>query len=117
MRAIVRHEYGSPDVLELQDIDKPVAKDDEVLVRVHAAGVNMADVDYLLGRPKSARLVTGLRGPRNRVLGLDVAGHVEAVGPVHRLPVADAIPRRALLIPAGEVFQSLALVPTEQSLQ
>jgi len=80
MKAIVRSEYGSPDVLELKDIDKPVVKDDEVLVRVHAAGVNMADVDYLLGRPDSARLITGLRKPRNRALGLDVAGQVEAVG-------------------------------------
>jgi len=80
MKAIVRSEYGSPDVLELRDIDEPVAGDDDVLVRVHAAGVNMADVDYLLGRPDSARLITGLRGPRNRALGLDVAGQVEVVG-------------------------------------
>jgi NADPH:quinone reductase-like Zn-dependent oxidoreductase len=80
MKAIVRHEYGPPDVLELQDIDKPVAKGKEVLVQVHAAGVNMADVDYMLGRPNSARLITGLRAPRNHVLGLDVAGVVEAVG-------------------------------------
>ena len=80
MKAIVRHEYGPPDVLELRDVDKPVAEDDEVLVRVHAAGVNMADVDYLLGRPNVARLITGVRRPRNRVLGLDVAGRVEVVG-------------------------------------
>jgi NADPH:quinone reductase-like Zn-dependent oxidoreductase len=81
MKAIVRHEYGPPDVLALGDIDQPVVTgDDEVLVRVRAAGVNMADVDYLLGRPNVARLITGVRAPRNRVLGLDVAGHVEAVG-------------------------------------
>jgi NADPH:quinone reductase-like Zn-dependent oxidoreductase len=80
VKAIVRHEYGPPDVLELRDVDKPVAEDDEVLVRVHAAGVNMADVDYLLGRPNVARLITGVRRPRNRVLGLDVAGRVEVVG-------------------------------------
>jgi len=80
MKAIVRHEYGPPDILKLQEIDKPVVEDDQVLVRVHAAGVNMADVDYMLGRPKSARMFTGLRAPRNRVLGLDVAGQVEAVG-------------------------------------
>lgn len=81
MKAIVRHEYGPPDVLELRDVDKPVAEGHQVLVRVHAAGVNMADVDYMLGRPGSARLMTGLREPRNHVLGLDVAGQVEAVGP------------------------------------
>ena len=80
MKAIIRSEYGSPDVLELKDIDEPVAGDDEVLVRVHAAGVNMADVDYLLGRPDSARLMTGLRRPSNRAVGLDVAGQVQAVG-------------------------------------
>jgi len=80
MKAIVRYEYGSADVLELKDIDKPVATDNEVLVRVHAAGVNMADVDYMLGRPHAARLITGLRGPRNCVLGLDVAGEIQAVG-------------------------------------
>jgi NADPH:quinone reductase-like Zn-dependent oxidoreductase len=80
MKAIVRSQYGSPDVLRLKDIAKPVAKDDEVLVRVHAAGVNMADVDYLRGRPTIARLGTGLPRPKNLVLGLDVAGQVEAVG-------------------------------------
>ena len=80
MKAIVRHEYGPPDVLELRDVDKPVPEDDEVLVRVHAAGVNMADVDYLLGRPNVARLITGVRRPRNPGLGLDVAGRVEVVG-------------------------------------
>jgi len=80
MKAIVRYEYGSPDVLELKDIDKPVARDDAVLVRVHAAGVNMADVDYLRGRPNAARLITGLRKPRNHALGLDIAGTVETVG-------------------------------------
>ena len=80
MKAIVRYEYGSPDVLRLEEVAKPIPRDDEVLVCMQAAGVNMADVDYMLGRPNSARLMTGLRAPRNRVLGLDVAGHVEAVG-------------------------------------
>jgi NADPH:quinone reductase-like Zn-dependent oxidoreductase len=80
MKAIVRDEYGSPDVLELEDVDKPVVGADEVLVRVHAAGVNMADVDYLRGQPRLARIGTGLRKPKNSGLGLDVAGHVEAVG-------------------------------------
>jgi NADPH:quinone reductase-like Zn-dependent oxidoreductase len=80
MKAIVRDKYGSPDVLELKDIERPVVKDDEVLVLVQAAGVNMADVDYLRGRPFVGRLVSGLRKPKNSVLGLDVAGRVEAVG-------------------------------------
>ena len=63
MKAIVRSEYGSPDVLELKEVAKPAPKDNEVLVRVHASSANMADVDFMLGRPKIARLGTG-RGRR-----------------------------------------------------
>jgi NADPH:quinone reductase-like Zn-dependent oxidoreductase len=81
MKAIVRHSYGSPDDLELMDVDKPEATGDAVLVRVVAAGVNMADVDYLRGHPAIGRLGSGLRKPKNPRLGLDLAGHVEAVGP------------------------------------
>lgn len=81
MRAIARHSYGGPDDLVLSDVDKPQPTGDEVLVRVVAAGVNMADVDYLRGYPSIGRLGTGLRSPRNTRLGLDLAGHVEAVGP------------------------------------
>jgi NADPH:quinone reductase-like Zn-dependent oxidoreductase len=80
MKAIVRDKYGSPDVLELEDIDKPELGDDEVLVRVHAASVNPADWHLLRGKPYIARLQLGLRKPKDRVLGCDVAGHVEAVG-------------------------------------
>ena len=76
----MRSEYGSSDVLHFEEVAIPVPKDDEVLVRVRASSVNMADVDYLLGRPKFARLGTGLRVPKNRGLGLDVAGVVEVVG-------------------------------------
>ncbi len=80
MKAIVRDEYGSPDVLELRDIDIPVAKDDGVLVRVRAASLNQADLDYLYGKPLLTKMGTGLRRPKNRGLGLDAAGVVEAVG-------------------------------------
>ena len=81
MKAIVNHEYGSPDdVLELTEIDKPVVKDDEVLVRVHAASVNPADWHLMRGKPYIARLQLGLRKPKDTVLGCDVAGQVEAVG-------------------------------------
>jgi NADPH:quinone reductase-like Zn-dependent oxidoreductase len=80
MKAIVYHEYGSPDVLELKDIDKPLVKDNEVLVRIHAASVNRLDWHLMRGRPYIARLKTGLRKPKDRVLGADVAGQVEAVG-------------------------------------
>lgn len=92
MRAIMRQEYGSADVLELLEVDEPVAKSNDVLVQVRAAGVNMADVDYMLGRPRAARLITGWRAPRNRALGIDVAGVVEAVGKdVTRFGVGDEV--------------------------
>ncbi len=81
MKAIVYHKYGSPDVLELQEVDKPVVKDDEVLVRVHAASVNPADCALLTGTPYIVRIMGfGLLKPKNSVPGLDVAGRVEAVG-------------------------------------
>ncbi len=80
MKAIVRGRYGSPDVLELTEIDKPEPGGDEVLVRVHAASVNPADWHFLRGTPYIARLQLGLRKPKDRVLGCDVAGRVEAVG-------------------------------------
>jgi NADPH:quinone reductase-like Zn-dependent oxidoreductase len=80
LKAIVRGTYGSPDVLELRDIDRPVVEDDEVLVRVDAASVNPADWHILRGEPLIARLSFGLGKPRDSVLGCDVAGQVEAVG-------------------------------------
>jgi len=80
MKAIIRSEYGSPDVLELADLDVPAVEDDGVLVRLRAASLNAADLDYLYGKPLLTRMGTGLRTPRNRGLGLDAAGQVEAVG-------------------------------------
>jgi NADPH:quinone reductase-like Zn-dependent oxidoreductase len=80
MKAIVRDLYGSPDVLELREIDKPVAKDQAVLVRVRAASLNADDLEYLYGKSPFTRVATGLRKPRIRGLGVDVAGQVEAVG-------------------------------------
>ena len=80
MKAIVQTRYGSPDVLQLRDVDKPVVGDDQVLVRVHAAAVNIGDWHLLRGVPYVIRLVAGLRGPRREIPGLDIAGQVEAVG-------------------------------------
>jgi NADPH:quinone reductase-like Zn-dependent oxidoreductase len=80
MKAIVQDSYGSPDVLELRDVDRAVVKDDEVLVRVHAASVNAADWHSLRGDPYIARLQMGLRKPKDGVLGSDLAGRVETVG-------------------------------------
>ncbi len=80
MRAIVRETYGSPDVLHLADVPAPTVRDDDVLVRVRAASVNAGDWHMLRGTPLPLRLVAGLRVPRFKIIGTDVAGHVEAVG-------------------------------------
>jgi NADPH:quinone reductase-like Zn-dependent oxidoreductase len=81
MKAIVQDEYGSPDVLELRDIDLPECTDDEVLVRVRAAGVGRDVWHVMAGLPYPIRLAGyGLRAPKNPVIGSDVAGVVEAVG-------------------------------------
>ena len=80
MKAIVRHKYGSPDVLELEEVEKPTPKDDEVLIKVHAASANAADWRFLRADPFLVRLDSGLLKPKNMILGLDVAGRVEAIG-------------------------------------
>src|SRR5215208_949788 len=81
MKAIVQDKYGSPDVLELREIDKPVVTDDEVLVRVHAASVHPDVWHVVRGWPYALRLMgAGLLKPKNSVPGTDVAGHVESVG-------------------------------------
>jgi NADPH:quinone reductase-like Zn-dependent oxidoreductase len=81
MKAIVYYKYGSPDdVLELRDIDKPVVKEDEVLVRVHAASTHAGDWILVRGVPYFMRMAYGLRKPKSNVAGMDVAGTVEAVG-------------------------------------
>ena len=80
MKAIVQDRYGSPDVLELKDIDMPVVGDDEVLVRVRAASANTYGWDIPAGLRHIGRIAAGLGKPSNSVPGLDLAGHVEAVG-------------------------------------
>jgi NADPH:quinone reductase-like Zn-dependent oxidoreductase len=81
MKAIVHDAYGSADVLELRDVDRPGIADDEVLVRVHAAGVDRGVWHVMTGLPYPVRLAGyGLRAPKTPVLGMDLAGVVEAVG-------------------------------------
>ena len=80
MKAIVRERYGSPDVLELRDVDKPVLDDDSVLVKVRAASINAYDWHMMRGLPFLARMSEGLRKPKSIAMGVDVAGQVEAVG-------------------------------------
>jgi NADPH:quinone reductase-like Zn-dependent oxidoreductase len=75
--------YGSPDVLDLTDVDEPVPADDEVLVRVRATSINPYDWHHMRGQPYVARLMPGglgLRRPKLRILGCDVAGQIEAAG-------------------------------------
>jgi NADPH:quinone reductase-like Zn-dependent oxidoreductase len=80
MKAIVYHEYGSADVLKCEEIEKPVPKDDEVLIKMRAASVNPLDWRFMEGKPRFLRLFLGLRKPRLGRPGVDVAGEVEAVG-------------------------------------
>ncbi len=80
MKAIVYREYGTPDVLELKEIPKPVPRDDEVLVEVHAASINDWDWGLLHGTPFANRVTSGLLRPTKRILGSDIAGRIEAVG-------------------------------------
>lgn len=80
MKAIVRERYGSPDVLQLKDVDKPAIDDDSALVRVRAASVNAYDWHVMRGAPLIARTGEGWRRPKTVAQGIDVAGEVEAVG-------------------------------------
>jgi len=80
MKAIVYTKYGSPDVLQLKEVEKPTPKDNEVLVKVHAASVNDWDWGLLRGKPFVNRLLFGLLKPKMQILGCDIAGQIEAVG-------------------------------------
>jgi NADPH:quinone reductase-like Zn-dependent oxidoreductase len=141
MKAIVQNRYGSPDVLELREIDEPVVEDDQLLVRVRAASVH-ADVWHVMrGVPYVLRIMgAGLRKPKNLVPGTDLAGHVESVGRnVTRFQPGDAVFGQTLVAnlwrhggafaeyaavpqarferkPSGLTFEQAAAVPTSGSL-
>ncbi len=80
MKAVVYHQYGSPDVLRCEELEEPIPGDDEVLIRVRAASVNPVDSHLMRGKPYVARVLFGLRKPKITRPGVDVAGQVEAVG-------------------------------------
>jgi len=81
MRAVVYTQFGFPDVLQLREVERPVPRAREVLIRVHAASLNFSDPAFTAGRPFAVRLMgAGLLKPKNRILGADIAGRVEAVG-------------------------------------
>jgi NADPH:quinone reductase-like Zn-dependent oxidoreductase len=128
MKAAVVTSYGPPDVVRISEVEKPAVKDGQVLVKVHATTVNRTDCGFRAAKPFFARLFTGLRRPRNTVLGTEFAGEVEAVGAgVTAFEVGDrvfgfsgstfgahaeylAIPERGLLatIPAGLGYEEAA---------
>ena len=81
MKAMVYHDYGPPDNLEMQEIETPAVRADQVLVKVHAASVNALDWHFLTGTPFLARIMAGgLLKPKQKILGVDLAGRVEVVG-------------------------------------
>jgi NADPH:quinone reductase-like Zn-dependent oxidoreductase len=92
MKAAMKQRYGPPEVVELQEIEVPVPTGDQILVRVRAASVNRADLDGLKPRPSFLRVFMGWRAPRDKTVGTDVAGFVEAVGPeVTRFRAGDRV--------------------------
>lgn len=125
VKAMVQDRYGPPDVLELRDIDEPVPKPDEVLVRVRAAGVDQGTWHQVSGLPLLGRLVFGVRRPRMPVPGMDIAGVVEKVGSqVTALTPGDevfgvgkgtfaeyATARTVVRKPANLTFEQAAAVP------
>ena len=128
MRAIAQEEFGSPDILELKEVDKPSVGDQEVLIRVRAASANPWDWHFMRGMPYISRPQAGWRRPKNMVLGSDVAGEVEAVGEhVTRFRPGDevfgfvghggfaeyvSVPEEVLVLkPTGVSFEQAATVP------
>lgn len=92
MKAIVCPRYGSPEVLRVEEVVKPTPKDNEVLLKIHATGLNAADWHIMRGDPYLLRLAFGLRKPKFEILGADVAGRIEAVGKnVRQFKVGDDV--------------------------
>lgn len=92
MKAITYYQYGSPDVLRFEDVDRPLPGEDEVLIKVHAAGMNAADWHFMRATPFPIRFVSGMTRPKLRILGADVAGRVEALGKnVKQLQMGDEV--------------------------
>ena len=127
MKAMVQHEYGPPEVLNLEDVETPTPAADEVLIRVRAASVNPLDWHLSTGMPYIGRIGNGRRAPKQPIPGVDVAGTVEAVGPdVTTLSVGDDVfgvcdgafaeyvsvaARRVALKPDNVSFEQAAAVP------
>jgi NADPH:quinone reductase-like Zn-dependent oxidoreductase len=129
MKAIVHHEYGSPDVLRLEEVQKPTPADNELLIKVHAVSINRSDWEGLIGKPLYAR-IGGLFKPGYKILGSDIAGIVEAVGKdVRQFKPGDEVfglilnyeggfaeyacksEKAIALKPAGMTFEEAAAIP------
>ncbi len=116
MKAIVHDVYGPPDVLRLEDIDDPMVGDDDVLVRVHAAGVDPGVWHFTAGLPYMVRLMgLGFRAPKGRVRGGDFAGRVEAVGRNVTGPAPGADVYGSCNTLRGGSFAEFTCVPPERS--
>lgn len=131
MRAAVQHEYGSADVIHIEQADRPQVAKDQVLMRVHAAGLDRGTWHLMTGKPYLLRLAFGIRRPKRPVPGVDVAGTVYAVGPaVTKFAVGDevfgfskgafaeyAVAQEAKLAPkpANLSFEQAAVVPVSAS--
>jgi len=132
MKAIIYEKYGPPDVLKLKEVEKPTPKDNEVLIKVHAASLNYADWAFVRGKPFLVRLMgAGLLKPKNTILGSDIAGRIEAVARnVKRFQSGDevfgdisecgwggfaeyvSVPENVLALkPASTTFEEAAAVP------
>jgi NADPH:quinone reductase-like Zn-dependent oxidoreductase len=129
MKAIVQHKYGSPEVLKLEEVQKPTPADNQLLIKVYAVSINRSDWEGLIGKPLYAR-IGGLIKPNNKIPGSDIAGTVEAIGKdVRQFKPGDAvfglmlnygggfaeyacISERALALkPAGMTFEEAAAIP------
>jgi NADPH:quinone reductase-like Zn-dependent oxidoreductase len=131
MKAIRYTQYGPPDVLQLEEVEKPVPRDNEVMVKVYAASVNYSDWAFVRGKPWPVRLFQGLIKPKHKILGADIAGRVEATGKnVTQLQPGDevygdlsgygwagfaeyvSVPESALVLkPTNLTFEEAAAVP------
>src|SRR5215207_6696270 len=80
MKAIVYSKYGSQDVLQFKDVEKPTPRDNEILIKIHAASATIGDVIIMKGEPFPVRFLSGLLEPKHKIPGKDMAGRVEAVG-------------------------------------
>ncbi len=126
MKAFVKHRYGAPDVLRLEEVERPAPTEEQVLVRVHATAINAHDWHMVRGKPYIARLSEGLRRPKDPSIGLDIAGVVEAVGSaVSHVRPGDRVfglrygafaeyvaGKNMVAMPPSATFEQAAAVPT-----